>query len=332
MKNTKGILMVFIGLVVVAFLSGCSQQPARSEEATEPTETLVVYTTFYPLYDFAKRIGGERVEVVAMVPGGVEPHDWEPGPQMLARLSGADMLIYNGLGMEPWLDKIADNLGPNVVFVNASEGIVPLRGYAGHSHDDEDDHEDEEDYDDHDDEDDDDHDDIPDPHVWLDPLLALQQAETIAAALTRLDPQHADTYRENTEQFRQQLEELHEAFLAELSDLRKHAFVVTHFSFAYLAQRYQLEQVGISGLSPHAEPSPAQMREIVDIAREYDIRHVFQEPLVSSRLAAVLADEIGAEILSLNPLEGLSEQQVSAGEDYLSVMYYNLEQLKIALK
>ncbi|EEG76691.1 metal ABC transporter solute-binding protein, Zn/Mn family [Dethiobacter alkaliphilus] len=331
-------LLVLISILILALaLAGCAEQPAEGT-TSEPEPEITVYTSFFVLYDFANQIGGDRVEVMNLLPPGVEPHDWEPTAQAMARLSDADVLLINGLELEPWVDKLIEGLDGNIKVVNTSEGIEPLTGYGGHSHDDDDDHgyddDDNHGYDNdygHDDDDDHGYDDLPDPHVWLDPLLALHQAEQIAGALIELDPEYEEVYLENLALFTARIEELDNEYREALTNLARHEFIVTHLSFAYLAERYGLEQVGISGLSPHAEPSPAQMAKIMDFAAEHDVRHIFQEPLVTSRLAEVLADDLGAEILELNPLEGLTEDELAAGEDYFSIMRRNLEQLKIAL-
>ncbi|MBS3885836.1 MAG: zinc ABC transporter substrate-binding protein [Dethiobacter sp.] len=318
----KGYLLFLLLCLGVLFMTGCGEQTPTGGAAIEKK---VVYTTFFPLYDFTKKIGGEKIEVVNMVPAGIEPHDWEPSPQLLGSLSEAEMLVSNGLGMEPWLDKVSGSLPASVVVVNASAGIEPLKGAKDHGHDQEkekDDHAAEEEK----------HDEMPDPHVWLDPLLALQQARNIATALSSLDPDNATYYFNNLAAFQAEAEALDQAFREGLSGLARREIIVTHLAFAYLSRRYELEQVSISGLSPHIEPSPAQMKEIVAFGRKYDVRYVFDAPLSTSRLATVLAEEIGAQILVLNPLEGLTEQEISAGDDYFSVMRRNLEQLKIALR
>ncbi|MDW7650976.1 MAG: zinc ABC transporter substrate-binding protein [Bacillota bacterium] len=337
MKRTL-IFLLLVTIVSVFLLTGCGKQPTVGNEGDSGTQPqIVVYTSFYPLYDFTDKIGGERVDVHHLIPAGVDPHNWEPGPQALAHLSQADLLVINGLGMEPWVDKITDSIDGGLMVVNTSTGVEPLTNYGGHGHDDgdvhdNDAHDDENAHDnnDHDDEGDD-HTGLPDPHIWLDPLLALHQAEQIAQALTGLDPEHADVYQDNLAEFTQRIKELDAEYRDVLGNAGRDKFIVTHLSFAYLAKRYGLEQLGISGLSPHVEPSPAQMKGIVDFAREHGIRFIFQEPLASQRLASVLAEEINAEILYLNPLEGLSEAEEAAGEDYFSVMRQNLEQLKIAL-
>lgn len=321
----KGYLVFLLFCLGALLLTGCAEErPATGGAAVEKK---LVYATFFPLYDFASKIGGEKIEVVNMVPAGVEPHDWEPSPQLLGSLSEADMLVANGLGMEPWLDKISGTLPASVVVVNASAGIEPLKGAKDHGHDEEkekekDDHAAEEEK----------HDEMYDPHVWLDPFLALQQATNIATALSSLDPANATYYFNNLAAFQEQVEALDLAFREGLSGLARREIIVTHLAFAYLSKRYDLEQVSISGLSPHIEPSPAQMKEIAAFGRKYDVRYVFDAPLSTSRLASVLAEEIGAQILVLNPLEGLTEQEISAGDDYFSIMRRNLEQLQIALR
>ena len=335
---TKARLLTLF-LVLSLLLTSCIDRPVHQDNL-EADPAIVAYTSFYPLYDFARKIGGERVEVINLIPGGVEPHDWEPGPQALAALYHADLLIINGLGMEPWVEKVAGSLEGNIKVVVASEGITPITGYSGdsHGHDDCDedcDHDHEaDDHDDHcdeEDEDDEDHIDFPDPHVWLDPQLALHQAEQIAKAFIELDPDHTQFYQENLAEFERQVDALNQEYIEAVKKSNRKEFIVTHLSFGYLAQRYGLIQVGISGLSPHAEPSPKQMKEIVDFVLEKEIRYIFQEPLTTNRLAIVLASETGTQILALNPLEGLSDSELNDGEDYFSVMRKNLDQLKIAL-
>ena len=310
------LLVLFTSLL----LTSCIGKPVVQNQP-EADPAIVAYTSFYPLYDFARKIGGERVEVINLIPGGVEPHDWEPGPQALAALYHADLLIINGLGMEPWVDKVAGSLAGNITVLVASEGITPITGDSRDTHGN----------DEHSDEEDEDHAGFPDPHVWLDPYLALHQAEQIAKAFIALDPEHVQFYQDNLDKFKRQVDALNQEYMEAAKNGNRKEFIVTHLSFAYLAQRYGLIQLGISGLSPHAEPSPKQMKELVEFVREKKIRYIFQEPLTTNRLAIALASETGAQILVLNPLEGLSDAELNAGEDYFSVMRQNLGQLKIAL-
>lgn len=319
MRKIVGITVVLIMLVS---LIACSKVPATNDS----TSTITVYASFYPLYDITQKIAGEHATIINLLPSGAEPHDWEPGPQTVASLLQADLLVVNGLGMEPWLHKLGESLEGQVPIVITSAGIEPLYGYEDH-HDEEEKHHDEEEK----------HDDeartqIPDPHIWLDPQYALLQAESIATALQEIDPVHAHIYQENLANFSVQIEKLDQDFRETLQSVQRREFVVTHLSFAYLAARYGLEQKAISGLTAHAEPSPAEMSELVDFMREHNIRYIFQEPLVSGRLAQTIASEVGAELLILNPLAGLTEEEEAAGEDYFSVMRQNLNQLAYALQ
>jgi zinc transport system substrate-binding protein len=339
----KKIVVVLLCFAVVLSVAGCFARPAVTPE----TSKINVYTSFYPLYDFAVKIGGDRVDVVNMIPAGIEPHDWEPSPQLLTALLKADILLFNGLGLDLWVEKTAETLqAGKVMLVNTSDGIEPLRGYKhdhdhdnecdGHDHDHEDEcdghdhnHEDECDGDGHDHEED--HDSTPDPHIWLDPLLALHQTEKILEALIAVDPVHTDYYRMNYNSFKEQIESLHKAYADGLRQVVRREFIVTHRSFGYLAHRYGLLQLGISGLSPHQEPGPGEMKGIVEFITRHNIKYIFREPLIAPRLAEVLAAETGTEILMLNPLGGLTAADMTAGRDYFTVMYENLEQLKKAL-
>jgi len=316
----KKVLFLLVLSLVIILLSGCAGRPAAvpADPVDPAAPKIKVYTTFYPLYDFAGKIGGERAEVAKLVPPGVSPHDWEPDPGTLAGLQAADILLYNGLGLEPWIYTVIDALAPaKLLSVNTTAGIEPLRGYI----------------DKHDNEKKDAHGaDIPDPHVWLDPLLALRQAERILEALVAADPDNEQYYRDNFTVLKGQFEQLDTEYREALQGKARDKFIVTHLSFAYLAERYGLKQVGIAGLSPHAEPTARELTELVKLIREYDIRYIFQEPLVSPRLAQVLAAETGVGILEINPLEGLLPEEIAAGKDYFSVMRENLTQLQRALQ
>lgn len=311
----KKTVILVLSLVILFIVTGCTRTSVGSKSSTK----LTVYTSFYPLYDFTRKIGGNHVDVINLVPSGANVHDWEPGPQTLASLLEADLLIVNGLGIEPWLEKVTAMLATKVPIVNTSEGVALLAGWHG-EHDAEGGQQEEAETA------------IADPHIWLDPLNALHQAEKIAQALSQLDPQHAEIYEKNLAGFRQSIEELDLAFQKTLQATTRREFVVTHLAFAYLAERYGLTQRAISGLTPQAEPSPAQMSELIKFIQEHEIHYIFQEPFASGRLATVLATEVGAEILTLHPVAGLSQEEEKNGEDYFTIMQQNLSQLAKALE
>lgn len=299
----------------------------------EPAAKVQVVTSFYPLYFFASSVGGERVQVVSLVPGGAEPHDWEPKASDIKRLNSAQVFIYNGAGFEPWVDRVLQSLdNRSLVVVDSSEGLVLLRA-GKHAHADE--HEDEH-TDEHEDEhqhEGDEHDHGPwDPHIWLDPVLAQHQVQQIAAALSRVDPPGTATYEENARALIEELQALDTEYQV-LSACPRQEIVISHAFFAYPAQRYGLEQEPIiASISPDAEPTPKQVAELVQFVREHGIRHIFFETLVSDRVARVIADETGARTMVLNPIEGLFPEEIAQGMDYLVLMRENLANLKVALE
>lgn len=315
MKRFVWILMVFV--VVMALAAGC-RQIAGDKDAEG---RLSVYASFYPMYDFAKKIGGDKIKVVNMVPAGTEPHDWEPTPADIANLEHADVFIYNGAGMEHWVEKVLDSLkNDQLMMVEASRGLTLLEGR--HHHDDEDkaadDHEDdEEEY---------------DPHVWLSPVNAQKQMEAIKNALVEADSKNKDYYEENFKQYTVEFEALDQEFREALSAMANKDIIVAHQAFGYLCAEYGLNQVPIEGLSPDSEPDPARMAEIIEFAKKHKVKVIFFEELVSPKVAETIANAIGAKTDVLSPVEGLSDQQQAEGDDYFSVMRKNLQALKNALQ
>ena len=287
-------------LVVALLLTGCAAQSAPSAGG------LRVVATIYPLKYFAAQVGGEQAQVTGLVPGGVEPHDWEPAPRDLATVEKAGVFIFNGAGFEPWVDRMLDTLKPErTIVVNATEGLSLLASGETASG--------------------------RDPHVWLDPLRAQQQASIIRDALVRADPKHEDLYRANAQKLAQRLDELHRHLEAGLSQCQRRDIIVAHDAFRYLGDRYNVRVHPIAGVSPDVEPSPSQLAALVKEARAQGATYIFFETLVNPALARTIAQEVGAETLVLNPLEGLTKEQAAAGEDYFTIMEQNLKNLQKAL-
>lgn len=309
--------ILLIGSLFIFLLAGCNspQAPAASNaDGNQMQEQkLSVYASFYPMYDFAVKIGGDKVNVVNMVPAGTEPHDWEPTAADITGLEKAAVFIYNGAGMEHWAEDVLESLqNKNLIAVEASEDITLLEGHH--------DHEDEaagEEY---------------DPHVWLSPMNAKKQMENIKNAFAQADPGNKDYYDSNYAKYAADFDALDNEFKSTLSKLPKKDIIVSHEAFGYLCAAYDITQVGIEGLSPDSEPDPARMAEIIEFAKEHDVKVIFFEELVSPKVAETIAKNIKAETAVLSPIEGLSDEQQAAGDDYFSVMRQNLEALKAALQ
>ncbi len=284
-----------ICLVLLVFFAGCVAQEKESGK-------IKIVTTFYPLYEFSKRIGGDKVEVSILIPAGVEPHDWEPRPGDIIKVESARIFVYNGAGFEPWVVEMLKGINSKkLIAVDSSYGIELIKDNG------------------------------MDPHIWLDPVFAKHQVELIEEALVKSDPQNEDYYRANAKALKEDLTTLDEEIKKELSTTKKKVFIASHTAFGYFAKRYGLTQISIAGLSPNVEPSPSKVAEIVKLAKENEVKYIFFETLVNPRLSEVIAKEAGAGTLMLNPIEGLSEAEIKQGKTYFTVMRENVKNLKLAL-
>ncbi|MBI2866896.1 MAG: zinc ABC transporter substrate-binding protein [Chloroflexi bacterium] len=298
-------------------MAACSSSDGEAPAASSATNLSIV-TTIYPLHYLTQRIGGDQAQVANLVPAGTEPHDWEPTPRDIASIHRAKLFVYNGVGLEPWVDRVRRDVpSDSLRIVDASTLVVLIDGEA-------DAHETEEQAGENSDA-------SKDPHVWLDPSRYAQQAEAIALAMTQVDPAGEGTYTANLKALQRDLADLEQEFRTGLSSCKRNAIVTSHAAFGYLADRFGLVQLAVSGLSPEAEPSPARLREIVREVRAIGATHIFFETLVTPKVAQTVAREVGAQTLVLNPLEGLTQEQVRANENYLTLMRKNLANLKVAL-
>lgn len=306
----------FLALSVLVFsvlLSGCA-----GEEKAADDGKLNVMTSFYPVYDFTVKVGGDKVNVKDMVPAGTEPHDWEPGTRDIADLEEADVFVYSGAGMEHWTGDVIKSLNnKDLIIVEASNGIS-LR--EGHGEEEEEEGEEEHDHGEF------------DPHVWLDPQNAKKEMENIKDALVKADPDNKDYYESNYKTYSEKMDQLDQSFKETLSAVPNKSIVVSHEAYGYLCAAYGLTQMGIEGLAPDSEPDPARMAEVIDFVRENNVKTIFFEELASPKVAEAIAKETGAKTEVLNPIEGLSDEELKAGEDYISVMEKNLAALKEALE
>lgn len=251
-----------------------------------------VIAAFYPLAFAAESIGGPEYHVENLTPVGAEPHDLELTPRTVGRVETAGVVLYLGHGFQPAVATAADQAKGTTVDVLAG---LPLRrsGEEGVS---------------------------ADPHVWLDPVLFARMAERIGATLHR-----------SPRAFVRRLDALDRAFRTGLRRCARRDLVTSHAAFGYLAARYGLRQVAITGLTPESEPSPRQLARVVQLVRRTGVTTIFFERLVSPRLADTVAREVGARTAVLDPIEGLTPKEEQNGDDYFTVMRRNLAALRTAL-
>jgi len=312
MKKRYSLLLVSM---IVLILAACSNE--TSEKEKEDDGKLKIMTTFYPMYEFTKNIAGDKADVELLIPSTIEPHDWEPTPKDIGNIQKADLFVYNSDDMETWVSDITASIDSSDVSVlEASKGIKLI----------EEDEEAEESEEEHEHEHEHSH--QADPHVWLSPVLAQQEVQTITDALVKVDPDNKAYYETESSKYIEKLKALDEEYKTELKGITSNEFITQHTAFSYLAKEYGLVQVPIAGISPDEEPSAAKLAELKKFAEEHKINVIYFEELTSSKVAETLANELGADTEVLNALEGLSDEQQKAGEDYITVMEENLKQLK----
>jgi zinc transport system substrate-binding protein len=253
-----------------------------------------VVAAFYPLAYAAQKIGGPTVAVENLTPPGSEPHDLELAPKTVARIVRADVVLYLGHGFQPAVAAAVKQAEGKTVDVLSGLPLAPS-GEEGLT---------------------------ADPHVWLDPILFARIADRIGDVL------HAPA---RAKALVADLGRLDRAYRKGLAHCARRDFVTSHAAFGYLAKRYGLTQVPITGLTPESEPTARQLANVVKVVRRTHATMVFFETLVSPRLAKTVAREVGARTAVLDPIEGLTPEEQSGGEDYLSVMRRNLRALRQAL-
>ncbi|WP_027955562.1 metal ABC transporter solute-binding protein, Zn/Mn family [Halobacillus kuroshimensis] len=345
LKKIIGVVSLFAFIFV---LTACGEEESSNSEEGEQSdgssEALSIYTTVYPLQYFAEQITGEQADVQSILPPGSDPHTYEPTSKEMIEMAEADAFIYNGAGLEPYAEKISDSIkSEDVKILEASKGIELKEHAHNHeeeegTHEDEHAHEEEENHEGehaHEEEEGSSHEDEhaghnhgdQDPHVWLDPILSIQVAENIKDTLVELNPEQEDTYNENFQELKSNLEGLDQEFHDQLETAPKNKFIVSHAAYGYWEQSYGVEQVSVSGLSPTNEPSQKDLEEIIKTAEQHNIKHVFFEQNVTPKVADIVRKEIGAEALRLHNLSVLTEEDINNEEDYFTLMKRNLEVL-----
>jgi zinc transport system substrate-binding protein len=289
-----------LGLVLA--LAGCG----GTEDPDDSADRISVVTSFYPLTFAAERIGGDCVEVTDLTPPGVEPHDLELTPDGVAAVASADLVLYVGGGFQPAVeDALGEAEGATVDLLQALSTIPNA--------------EEEED--------------APavDPHVWLDPIRFATIASEIEGAFDAGGVPASCEVADRASELRDELEAIDVRYQEGLADCALDVFVTSHAAFGYLADAYGLRQEAIAGLEPDTEPNPARLAEIADLVRREGVSVIFTEELVPPDVADTIARETGARTEVLATIEGLTDEERSAGEDYLSLMEGNLDALRGAL-
>ena len=292
-------IIVTIPLISFAVFSSDSNQSKKTNESK-----LQVMSSFYPLHEFAQKVGQDKVDVKLLVPVGIEPHDWEPTIKDVQQMQKSDLIIINGIGFESWTNKLTEMNYQGIV-VDTSNGIITKNIDESSTNE---------------------HVDTSgDPHIWLNPVFAKIQVQNIANAFSESDPENQKYYEENAAKYIHELDLLDLKIRNELSNCN-HDFISFHNAFSYFADEYDLTQHTIlSSYVPHAEPTAQTLENIINKAKDLNLKVIFTEETADPKTSQVIANEIGGKILVLSPLE--------IGDDgtYISKMTENLNYLKEAL-
>lgn len=274
---------------------------SNAQNSTFNNESKIkIVASFYPIYEFVKKVGADKVDVSTLIPVGIEPHDFEPTIQQIQDAETADVVIFNGAGLEEWINRINTKQ-----IVDASNGTKlvltnnPNEQRANYE-----------------------------PHIWLDPIMAEIEVKNIRDALIRVDPKNSQYYTDNAESFIRDLSTLDREIRTSLSSCSKDDFIAFHNAFTYFADRYGLKQHSIKGPSPEGEILPRRLAEVISLAKNLGLSIIYSEDLVDPRSAEIIAQEIpNGRVLVLSPIEGISKQDQKEGTDYLYKMRQNLKNL-----
>ncbi|MBC2447462.1 zinc transport system substrate-binding protein [Clostridium saccharobutylicum] len=290
----KKIIAGFLIACISSMLIGCGKANAGSNVQDNDNKKLKVMVSIYPLKQFTEKIAGDKAEVTCLVPDNMEPHDYEPKTKDLEKLTNSQIFVYNGLGMETWVDKVNDVIkDKNVLSVNSSYGIDQRK--EG---------------------------DAIDPHSWLSLKDAEKQSDNIKNALIQCDEKNRDYYEENYNKFKDELENLYNEYQPKFSQLNNKDFITGHAAFGYLCRDFGLTQKSVENLFAEGEPTPKQLEELVGFCKENNIKTVFSESLASPKVSETLASEVGANVVPILTLESNEDNK-----DYIYAMKYNLDEI-----
>jgi len=318
-QKISNLILFSLFTIIMLVLTGCTSS-SQQQNNLQMNGKMKIAATFFPLYDITKNIVGDSMDVYSITPDGVEPHDFEPAIDAIKKLNSASAFVTIGIEFQQTEQKLADAVNPNMKIISSSKGIELLNLKSESES-------------------------APelsisesgkdlgtetgkDTHIWLSPRNMEFMAKNIAEGLKSIDSNNVNYYDANLNKTLSKLIQLDTEYKNGLSNCSKDTILVSHNAFAYLAKDYGFNFISISGLSPELEPSPQQIKQLVDIAKEKNLKYIFYESLVDPRVSQTVAKEIGAQTLKLDPIEGSD----GINSDYFSIMRSNLENLRIALE
>ena len=299
-----GLLVAII--IVAAVIAGLY---LNNNKGTQPSSTLQVLATFYPIYDFAQNVGGDKVNVSLLVPETVDVHDFEPTPSDIYKVSSADVLIFSGAGLEPWIQNVITSAGnSHLVTVDTSQGIILLpvspQFQQGNR--------------------------TIDPHIWLNPENAKQQVNNILQGLIKADPTDSQYFTQNANAYQVKLDELNTEAINATTNTATNVFITFHEAFAYFAKQYNVTQLSILGPFEE-EPTPTDIQNVITTINQYHLKYVGYESLENPAISQSIGSQTNATLINMNPIEGLTSQEKANGDNYISLMKQDISNIHLAL-
>ena len=293
MESGKWKAIALAAILLAAALAGCGKPAAKGGK-------MVVAASIAPLADFSRQVGGDRVKVELLVPPGSNPHTYQIQPSQMEMLSGASVLVLNGIGLEFWAKNVIDAAdNPKLIVVRTADGLPVLDHTEGEG---------------------------GNPHVWVDPIDAIHQVNVIRDAFIKADPAHAAEYKANASRYVSKLRQLDTYIRSQVAGFKSRSFVTFHPTWVYFAHRYALDEAAIIESSPGKEPSPADVRHAIDAARKLGVKAIFAEPQVYPKAADVVAEEVGARVVMLDAFGK------PPSYDYIAMMRANIRAMAEAMK
>ena len=304
MKNKIILILAVLALPVFFWLLSYHGIPGKISVKVS------VVTTLFPYYDFAKTVGGDEVDVSLLLPPGVEPHSFEPKPSDIFKINNADIFVYTGDFMEPWVKDILAGINNKKLSVVKAGDIVNLlkgsdEGFGSGT----------------------------DPHIWLDLSNSENIIDGILSAFVRKDPKNSDLYIQNAHEFKNKLKDLDNSFVAGLSNCQTKTLIYGgHYAFGYLVKRYGLNYFAAQGLAPDSEPTARDLANLINELRKNGIKYVFYEELSSPKVAETISEETGSKLLLLNAAHNITKDDMNKRITFIDIMKENLTNLRIGLE
>lgn len=313
--------VIIFGGAIAAIITALALYSPSDANKIETSKPLVSVSTF-SLYEAARAVAGEALDIRTIIPLGSDAHMFSPTPKEVAAIGSSALFIYSGVGFEGWAEPLKNTLPTSVGVLDMSRHVKLIESEAEHGEDHDDVHE-EEDHHEHG---------AYDPHYWLDIDNMILMTRKLEAEFSKLSPANADLFHKNAASYVAELQKLKSEYVQGLRDCKNRVLVSNHDAFGYLARTNKLENVSVIGLSSDEQPSAKNIADIVALVNEHGIKTVFFEALINDNVAQTIARETGARAVSLQPLENISEDELKSQETYLSIMRQNLHKLRDAME